>query len=115
MKRKPPPVTAGGLSAGGGSFPPAYGLEAVQAVDRPRACGHERHLGRLSTVGAHDVVHHARTPVSIRLPSRGAALGAPPRLVLEAPGLIELLLTGGEEGIPTPVAAPPSPIPKAHR
>src|SRR5438046_256489 len=81
-----------GRRRGSTGLAPTHGLEAIQAVHRPRPCGHERHLGRLAAVRADHVVHHPRAAVPIGLPPSGAAFRATARLVLKPTRLIELLL-----------------------
>jgi len=94
---------------------PAHCLITVQAVHRSGPGGHERHLRRLSAVGADDVVQHARAPVPVRRPTCRTALGAAPGLVLEAPRLVKLLLPCREEELPIAVTARQRPIHEAHR
>src|SRR5579872_6668201 len=93
----------------------AHRLEAVEAVNRPRAGRHERDLRRLPAVGADDIVHLALRPPTVRRASGAAALGAAARLVHEPPGLVELLLAGCEDEFTAAVAAGQGLVVETHR
>src|SRR5256885_324426 len=96
----------------GGRWPlPAAALEAVQAVDRAAAGGHERDLCEPSAAVADHVVHDARRASrAVRLAPGVATLPAPARFVLQALGRVELLLTRREDEVLPAVTARQQPV-----
>src|SRR6266545_2302159 len=78
------------------SVPGADLLEAVLAVHRPALRRQERHLRGRAAHRAGDLVHGAGSGDPTPLAPEGPALGAAARLVDQALGLVELLLSRRE-------------------